>query len=101
MNQYQFLNENALEFYWYYSGSGGNSYHFIESVKMDSDFRPFFANVNDVFISSWEGESYHISGKNYHYSYNEESGIVAVTFRKSENSDEFITKEYSVADIWS
>ncbi|MDE5755200.1 MAG: hypothetical protein K2H89_11780 [Oscillospiraceae bacterium] len=100
VNQYQFRNENALEFYWYYSGSGGNSYHFIESVKMDSDFRPFFANVNDVLISSCEEESYHISGKNYHISYNEESSIVTVTFRKSENSEEFITKEYSVQDIW-
>ncbi|MDE5884466.1 MAG: hypothetical protein K2H29_05235 [Oscillospiraceae bacterium] len=98
VNQYQFLNENALEFYWYYSGSGGSGYRFIESIETDSDFRPFGAPEDNLLIAPGEEELY--LGENYGISYDPESGIVTVIFRKNADSDELITKKYSVADIW-
>ncbi|MDE6729753.1 MAG: hypothetical protein K2J71_03145, partial [Oscillospiraceae bacterium] len=98
VNQYQFLNENALEFYWYYVGSGGSGYRFIESIETDSDFRPFGAPEDNLLIAPGEEELY--LGENYGISYYPESGIVTVIFGKNADSDELITKKYSVADIW-
>lgn len=93
VNQYSFKKEYAIDFYWFYKGSGGSGYKFIDSVEIEPDFKPFTGDT-EAWDNACEGENFSIS-------YNEENpDIVTVTFRKSADSDEFVTKEFEIQDMW-
>ncbi|MDE6706607.1 MAG: hypothetical protein K2K06_01000 [Oscillospiraceae bacterium] len=93
VNQYRFKDGNAIEFYWYYSGSGGSGYQFIDSVDVDLIYQPFVDNVEIIEddIKKWENN---YEGENYSIIYNPDKNSLTVKFKTSADSDEFVTKEF-------
>ena len=92
VNQYCFKDKNAIEFYWYYNGSGGSGYQFIDSVDVDLNYKPFTGDVE-----SWENDC---EGENYSIIYNQDKNSITVKFKTSADSDEFVTKEFEASNIW-
>ena len=93
VNQYRFKDGNAIEFYWYYSNSGGSGYQFIDSVDVDLIYQPFVDNVGIIEenIKDWKND---YEGENYRIIYNPDKNSLTVKFKTSADSDEFVTKEF-------
>ncbi|MDE6004342.1 MAG: hypothetical protein K2G88_03050 [Oscillospiraceae bacterium] len=100
VNQYRFKDGNAIEFYWYYSGSGGSGYEFIDSEDVDLIYQPFVDNIEIIEddIKKWENN---YEGENYSIIYNPDKNSLTVKFKTSAGSDEFVTKEFEApVDAW-